>query len=79
MTMKLRTMLRAGSVLAVIFVATVGMRALRAEAARGGNHCSRGIKTCTASQVGQPCDPNNLNVICSAQADGSYCCLAYAH
>jgi len=34
MTMKLRTMLRAGSVLAVIFVATVGMRALQAEAAR---------------------------------------------
>ncbi len=76
--MKKRTQLRVVSVLAVIFVATVGMRALQAEAARGGNHCSRGIKTCTASQVGQPCDPNNLNVICSAQANGSYCCLAYA-
>jgi hypothetical protein len=77
--MTLRTILRVGSVLAVVLVATVGMRALRIEAARGGNHCSRGIKTCTASEVGQPCDPNNLNVICSAQADGSYCCLAYAH
>jgi hypothetical protein len=74
-----RTILRVGAVLVVLFVATVGLRALRAEAARGGNHCSRGIKTCSASQVGQPCDPNNLSVICSAQADGSYCCLAYAH
>jgi hypothetical protein len=36
------------------------------------------VKACNANQVGQPCDPNNLNVICSAQADGSYCCLAYA-
>jgi len=72
-------MLRVGSVLAVIFVATLGMSALTAKAARGGNHCSHGVKTCTAGQVGQPCDPNNLNVICSAQADGSYCCLAYAH
>ena len=72
-----RTMFRVGSVLAVLLAATVGMRALRVEAARHG-HCPRGIKTCTASQVGQPCDPNNLNVICSAQANGSYCCLAYA-
>jgi hypothetical protein len=73
-----RTIFRVASVLAAIFVATVGMRALRVEAARHGNHCPRGIKSCTASQVGQPCDPNNLNVICSAQANGSYCCLAYA-
>jgi hypothetical protein len=76
--MKARTMFRVGTVLAVLLVATVGTRALRVEAARHGNHCPRGIKTCAASQVGQPCDPNNLNVICSAQADGSYCCLAYA-
>ena len=76
--MKPRTMLRVGSVLALIFVVTVGMRALGTQAARGGNHCGHGIKTCSASQVGQPCDPNNLNVICSAQANGSYCCLAYA-
>lgn len=77
--MRPRTLLRVGSVLALIFVATIGLRALGTQAARGGNHCGHGIKTCTASQVGQPCDPNNLNVICSAQANGSYCCLAYAH
>ena len=76
--MKPRTMLRVGWVLATIIVASIGMHALRTEAARGGNHCSRGVKSCTARQVGQPCDPSNLNVICSAQANGSYCCLAYA-
>lgn len=76
--MKPKTMFRVGCVLALIFVATIGMRALQTEAARGGNHCSHGVKACTASQVGQPCDPNNPGVICSAQADGSYCCLAYA-
>jgi hypothetical protein len=76
--MKPRTMLRTGLVLLAIVGGTLGLHALRTEAARGGNHCGRGIKTCSASQVGQPCDPNNLSVICSAQADGSYCCLAYA-
>jgi hypothetical protein len=59
-------------------VAVIGLGALRVEASAGGRHCPRHVKACTASQVGQPCDPNNLNVICSAQADGSYCCLAYA-
>jgi hypothetical protein len=54
------------------------LRGIQPEAARGGNHCAHGIKSCSASRVGQPCDPNDLNVICSAQADGSYCCLAYA-
>jgi hypothetical protein len=77
--MKPGTILRVGLVLAVIVVATIGVHALRTEAAAGGNHCSRGVKTCSASQVGQPCDPNNLGIICSAQANGSYCCLAYAH
>jgi len=76
--MKLRTMFRVGLVLATIVVATIGVHALRTEAAAGGNHCGHGVKTCTASQVGQPCDPNNLSLICSAQANGSYCCLAYA-
>ena len=40
--------------------------------------CGHGIKRCSAAQVGLPCNPGNLNVICSAQANGSYCCLAYA-
>ena len=41
--------------------------------------CGPHVQRCTAAEVGQPCDPNNLNVLCSAQANGSYCCLAYAH
>lgn len=40
--------------------------------------CGHGIKPCSASQVGLPCNPNNPGIICSAQANGSYCCLAYA-
>ena len=40
--------------------------------------CGHGIKSCSASQVGLPCNPNNPSIICSAQANGSYCCLAYA-
>ena len=76
--MKPRTMLLVGSVLAAIVVATIALHALRTEAAPGGNHCSRGTKPCTAKQVGQPCDANNPNLICSAQTNGSYCCLAYA-
>ena len=75
---KSRTMFRMGLVLAAIVVATIGVRTLQTEAAAGGNHCTRGVKTCSASRVGQPCDPNNLSLICSAQANGSYCCLAYA-
>jgi hypothetical protein len=71
-------MFRVGSVLAAIVVATMGVHALRTEAAAGGNHCARGVKACSAAQVGQACNPNHPNVICSAQADGSYCCLAYA-
>ena len=76
--MKTRTMLRVGCVLATIFVATMAISALRTEAAAGGAHCWHGVKACTASQVGQPCNPNNLNIICSAQGNGAYCCLAYA-
>lgn len=76
--MSRRTMLRASWVLATIAVATIGFQGLRTEAAPGGNHCARGVKTCSASQVNQPCNPNNLNIICTAQANGSYCCLAYA-
>jgi hypothetical protein len=76
--MKTRTMVRTGWVLAAMVVATLGAHTLRTEAAAGGNHCSRGVKTCSAGQVGQPCNPNNPGIICSAQANGSFCCLAYA-
>ena len=71
-----RTILRVGLVLATIVVATIGVHALRTEAA--GRKCPRGVQACSAAQVGQPCNPNNLNIICSAQAGNSYCCLAYA-
>ncbi len=47
-------------------------------AALKGGHCGPHIKACTAAQVGQPCSPDNLSVLCSAQASGAYCCLAYA-
>ena len=76
--MKTRTLLQVGLVLCSIVVATAGVRSLRSEAAPPLRHCPRGVEACSASQVGQPCNPNNLNVICSAQANGSYCCLAYA-
>lgn len=50
-------------------------------AGQGDQHrkgCPPGIRSCRASQVGQLCDPNNPALICSAQANGAYCCLAYA-
>ena len=50
-------------------------------AGQGDQHrkgCPPGIRSCPASQVGQLCDPNNPALICSAQANGAYCCLAYA-
>ena len=74
--MKPRTMLRVGSVLGAIIVASMGINALRTEAA--AKKCPRGVRACSAAQVGQPCDPNNLNIICSAQSGNRYCCLAYA-
>jgi hypothetical protein len=49
-----------------------------AQAASDQRRCPRGIRACSASQVGQPCDPSNLNVLCTLQANGAYCCLAYA-
>ncbi len=76
--MKARTLLRAGWILGIVVVASTGVHALRTEAASGGAHCGHGIKSCSASQVGQPCNPNNPGVICSAQANGAYCCLAVA-
>ena len=76
--MTTRTTLRFSFVLATIFVAAIGISALRSEAAAGGRSCGHGVEACTASQVGQPCDPNNLNVVCSKQSNGRYCCLAYA-
>jgi hypothetical protein len=51
---------------------------LAAADGRGHGSCGHGIKACNASQVGQPCDPDNLNVLCSRQSNGHYCCLAYA-
>ena len=74
--MKLRTMLRVGCVLVAIVVASMGIHALQTEAA--GRKCPAGVQACSAAQVGQPCNPNNLNIICSAQRGNSYCCLAYA-
>ena len=76
--MKARTVVRVGLVLVLTILTTIALRGIQPEAARGGNHCAHGIKSCSASRVGQPCDPNDLNVICSAQADGAYCCLASA-
>lgn len=46
--------------------------------APGQGSCGHGVQACRADQVGQPCDPNNLNVLCSRQSNGHYCCLAYA-
>jgi hypothetical protein len=43
-----------------------------------GKGCEHGIRPCAASQVGRPCDPNRPGIICTAQANGAYCCLAYA-
>jgi hypothetical protein len=48
------------------------------EAAEAQAGCGKGIKACPASEVGQPCDPRNLSLICSAQASGAFCCLAVA-
>ena len=74
--MRLGTMLRVGWVLATIVVASTGLYALRTEAA--AQRCPRGVQACSAEQVGQPCNPNNLNIICSKQSGNRYCCLAYA-
>lgn len=40
--------------------------------------CARGIQSCSAAQAGQPCDPNNLFLLCTPQSNGSFCCLANA-
>lgn len=42
-----------------------------------GNGCGH-ARQCSAQQVGQPCNPGDLNVLCSQQSNGHYCCLAYA-
>lgn len=46
--------------------------------AYGHRRCDPGIQACKASQAGQPCDPSNLNVVCTPQSNGSFCCLAVA-
>jgi hypothetical protein len=78
--MKARTILRLVPVVAVALAAALSVQALASgiHANHGGRKCPRGVQACSASQVGQPCDPSNLNVLCSAQSNGSYCCLAYA-
>ena len=76
--MRLNRAFRVACLIVTIAAFGAGLQSLRTQAAAGGNHCPRGIKSCSASQVGQPCNPNNPGIICSAQADGSYCCLAYA-
>jgi hypothetical protein len=76
--MKARTLARVASILALTILTTIALRGIQPKAAQGGNHCARGIKSCSAHHVGEPCDPNDANVICSAQADGSFCCLASA-
>ena len=48
------------------------------ETTANGKGCPMHIERCSAARVGQPCHPDNLNVLCSAQANGAYCCLAYA-
>ena len=48
----------------------------RPAAAQG---CPKGVQPCSAQQVGLPCNTNNPSIVCSAQANGAYCCLAYAH
>jgi hypothetical protein len=64
--------------ISILALAAAAIGSLRVEAAAGGRHCPHGVKACSAAEVGQPCDPQSPGVICSAQADGSYCCLAYA-
>jgi len=71
-----RQMVRTFLVLASIVAATVSIQSLRTEAA--AKRCPRGVRACSAAQVGQPCTPDNLNIICSAQSGNRYCCLAYA-
>lgn len=70
-------------VVAFLVVLGFGTSAVMSPSAQGLGlsnqaRCGHGVKACDASQAGQPCDPNNLNVICSRQSNGHYCCLAYA-
>ena len=49
-----------------------------AESNEARKGCPAGIRSCPAVMVGQPCNPNNTAIICSAQANGAFCCLAHA-
>jgi hypothetical protein len=51
---------------------------VRSDDAYRHRRCGPGVQACTAAQAGQACDPNNLNVVCSPQSNGSFCCLAIA-
>ena len=80
--MRAKTLLQTLPIAAAVIAAVFAIQSLSApvEAAGDSSHkkCAHGIQACDASQVGQPCNPNNLNIICSAQSNGHYCCLAYA-
>ena len=49
-----------------------------ADDAYGHRRCGPGVQACSAAQSGQACNPNNLNVICTPQSNGNFCCLAIA-
>ncbi len=77
--MRPMTSLRALAVALALCAGVFASHALLTDAhAADGRKCPRGVRQCSASQAGQPCDPSNPNLVCSAQANGSYCCLAYA-
>jgi hypothetical protein len=77
--MKSASAIRLMVVLVALSAAAVGFQALARDThAAAGRKCPRGVQPCSAAQVGLPCSPSNLNVICSAQVGGGYCCLAYA-
>ena len=78
--MRARTLLQTLTLVSAAIAVVIAIQALGGEAQAAPSHkrCPRGVQACDASQVGQPCNPNDLNVICSAQSNGGYCCLAYA-
>ena len=76
--MKMRTAIRVLTFVAFVFSGVIAVQTLTDPARQAGKKCPRGVQPCTEAQVGQPCNPNNLNVLCSKQFNGAYCCLAYA-
>ncbi len=77
--MEPRASLRALAFVLTLCAVLLAAQSLLVDAhAADGRKCPRGVRQCSATQVGQPCDPGNPSLICSAQANGSYCCLAFA-